>query len=127
MTGTTIEIKKSNLICEPGTGVSNVLEQLSDVVVKDSNGKKVTTGNIGTGYTIEYEGKKYTVVKMGDVNGDGKVNTIDALNALRYDVDIVSLNKYEVTALDLNGDGKSDTLDALILLRYDVGLENIKI
>ena len=52
----------------------------------------------------------------GDVNGDGKVNLIDAQQLMRYvkyhDVTVVEAN------LDITGDGKVNLIDAQQLMRY---------
>ena len=45
-----------------------------DVTVDGVNAK---TGFVGTGCTITYFGKIYTVILKGDTNGDGKVDTSD--------------------------------------------------
>ena len=55
-------------------------------------------------------------VTWGDVNGDGKVNSTDAVLILRYaaqlGVDI------DTAAADVNGDGKINSTDAVLILRY---------
>lgn len=55
-------------------------------------------------------------VTWGDVNGDGKVNSTDAVLILRYaaqlGVDI------DTAAADVNGDGKINSTDAVLVLRY---------
>ena len=53
----------------------------------------------------------------GDVNDDGKINSLDGLLLMRYlngwNVDIASPE-----AMDVNADGKVNSLDGLILMRY---------
>ena len=123
------KLENGNLVCEPGTTVESIKEknQGREVTIKNAKGEVVNSGNIGTGYTVSFYDNKYTVVKLGDVNGDGVTNTIDALNALKYDVGTLKLTDAQIEALDVNKDKKYDTLDALLLLKYDVGLENINI
>ncbi len=53
----------------------------------------------------------------GDVNGDGKINSLDGLMLMRY------LNGWQITipspeAMDVNADGKVNSLDGLLLMRY---------
>ena len=74
----------SNLICEPDITVSNILNKASGAVVKNTSGKTVTSGNIGTGFTIKYNGTAYTVIKKGDVNSDGKVTSSDYVKIKNY-------------------------------------------
>ncbi|MBO5001736.1 MAG: InlB B-repeat-containing protein [Prevotella sp.] len=53
----------------------------------------------------------------GDVNDDGRINSLDGLLLLRH------LNNWDITinseeAMDVNADGKVNSLDGLILMRY---------
>lgn len=123
------KLENDKLICEPETTVETIKEKNSgkQVTVKNAKGETISSGNIGTGYTVTIDNQTYTVVKMGDINSDGKVNTIDALNALKFDVGIVNLTDTQKQALDVNKDGKINTVDALALLKYDVGLEEFNI
>lgn len=43
---------------------------------------------------------------LGDVNGDGKVNAVDAMLVLRAADKAVALNARQMTAADVNGDGR---------------------
>jgi beta-N-acetylglucosaminidase/SH3-like domain-containing protein len=123
------KLENDKLISEPQTTVETIKDKYSDkqITVKNAKGETITTGNIGTGYTVTIGDETYTAVKMGDVNGDGKVNTVDALNALKYDVGSINLTTEQIEALDVNKDNKVNTVDALVLLKYDVGLEKIDI
>ena len=57
-----------------------------------------------------------TTYVPGDINGDGKVNLIDAQQLMRYvkyhDVTVVESN------LDITGDGRVNLIDAQQLMRY---------
>ena len=58
-------------------------------------------------------------IEYGDVSGDGKVNTLDAImlrqHLAGWDVDIDS------ACADCSGDGKVNTLDAIVLRQYLAG------
>lgn len=58
----------------------------------------------------------------GDVNGDGVVDTADALIVLRYSMTIGDLTPAEQEAADVNHDGAVTTDDALLILRYALGM-----
>ena len=60
---------------------------------------------------------------LGDVNTDGKVNSMDALSILRYIVGLDKDEKFNSAAADINGDGKINSADALAALRITIGLE----
>lgn len=52
----------------------------------------------------------------GDMNGDGKVDTTDAIYLLRH---IMFQDKYPIKQSgDMNGDGETNTADAIYLLRH---------
>ena len=67
-------------------------------------------------------------VMIGDVNGDGRINTRDARALLTY---VAGLTKdgdtLNIAAADCNGDGRINTRDARILLLYVVGLAELVI
>lgn len=53
----------------------------------------------------------------GDVNGDGKVDILDAILLLRYIAEYEDENFISANA-DFNGDGEVDIMDAIALLKY---------
>ncbi|MBQ1519918.1 MAG: dockerin type I repeat-containing protein, partial [Clostridia bacterium] len=60
---------------------------------------------------------------LGDVNGDGAVDSSDALLLLRASMGLAELDEAQLSAGDMNGDGAADTTDALLILRLALGLE----
>ncbi len=59
---------------------------------------------------------------LGDVNGDGSVNSQDALMVLQYSVGFKD-KKFIKSNADLNGDGQINSADALKILLISVGAE----
>jgi hypothetical protein len=59
---------------------------------------------------------------LGDVNGDGLVNSLDALIILKGDVGLDISSHCPMNCGDANGDGLVNSIDALLVLKYDVGL-----
>lgn len=121
------KIQESNLICEPYTAVENIKAQHSNAIIKKANGEVVTTGQIGTGYTITMDNKTYTVVKIGDISGDGEIDSRDSLRILKYSVGAYEIKNSFIKAADINGDGKIDSRDSLRILKYSVGSYQINI
>lgn len=48
---------------------------------------------------------------LGDINGDGKVNTSDVSKANSHTKKVTTLTGYEFACADVNGDGKVNTSD----------------
>ena len=59
---------------------------------------------------------------LGDVNGDGKVNSADARLALRAAVNLETLTETQRLAADVDKDGSIRSSDARLILRVAVGL-----
>lgn len=55
---------------------------------------------------------------IGDVNGDGEVNTGDSVEILCASVEVIELNAAQQACGDVNGDGRVDTTDASMVLKY---------
>ena len=109
------EIKKedSKLIAEPATTIESIKEKYTDatITVKNAKGEAVNSGNVGTGYKITISGKEYTVVKLGDSNGDGKITSADYVRIKNKLRNVENLSEFETLASDANGDGKVTSAD----------------
>ena len=55
---------------------------------------------------------------LGDVNGDGKIKTTDALLVLQHVSETITLEGNEFVAADVDKDGVIKTTDALLILQY---------
>lgn len=60
--------------------------------------------------------------RIGDVNGDGYTDNLDAALILKYDAGLALLGISAKEASDYNGDGLTDNLDASLILKFDAGL-----
>ena len=59
---------------------------------------------------------------LGDVNGDGNVDSLDAAYILRYDACLIEADKLSMIAADINCDGEVNNMDAALILRSEVDL-----
>ena len=59
-----------------------------------------------------------TAAVLGDVNGDGEIDNLDANLVYRYFNGKVTLTDEQLAAADVNGDGEVDNLDANTIYRY---------
>lgn len=102
----------------------STVEQLMDVTVY-SGKKPVTGGLLGTGMTAVSEDATYTLVVLGDLNGDGKVSITDVVAIQSGVLGKQTLEGAYAQAADLNGDGKVSILDVVKAARVVVGKDTI--
>ena len=72
------KIETSSVVAEPNTKVSDIKAKYSNATIVKADGTVLGDGDlIGTGSVISVGEARYTVVKMGDTNGDGIADAID--------------------------------------------------
>ena len=87
---------------------------------------------VGTGYKLKiYEDEvlitEYNFVLYGDVNEDGKINSIDLLVLQRHILEIEKIEGIAYKAGNINKDGKRPTsVDLLLIQRHILGLKIIQ-
>ena len=72
-------------------------------------------------YTAEYK-EVIKVLVYGDVDGDGYVDSADALSILRSSVGLTVFSEDELICADVDVNNSVDSGDALAVLRYSVGI-----
>lgn len=117
--GTTAEKFLKKFTCEGGT--------LKLLTAKN----KENTGTVGTGnkLAVYVDGTLVAtkeIVIYGDVSGDGKINTLDAIKLNKYTIGLVSLKGSYLEAADASADKKVNTLDSIIINKFSIGLTKIK-
>ena len=127
VSGSGFKTTGSNLVCEPNVTVQNILSKSSDAIIKNASGKTITSGNIGTGYTVKIGGTTYTVVKKGDVDSDGKSTSSDYVKIKNYIMGSNSLSNVAKSGADVNSDGKVNSSDYVKVKNYIMGKGNINI
>ena len=87
------------------------------VIVKNSDNSIKNNGFIGTNdiITFRYNSEEisYRAVIYGDINGDGKINTLDLLIVQKQILNLRSLSTFEYIAADVSRDRVVNTLDLL--------------
>lgn len=70
---------------------------------------------------------EYRIIYYGDVNGDGKINSIDLLVLQRHILGLETLNDLFISAGNIDKDGKKPTSrDLLLIQRHILGLKLIE-
>lgn len=125
-TDTTTEIKgngfktcENNIVCQPKITVSNIKAVAKDAIIKKGDTVIADTANVGTGYTLTSDGKSYTIVVLGDVNGDGKASAGDYV-LIKNHIMQTNLIKDSANqnAADVNKDGKISAGDYVLIKNY---------
>lgn len=120
---------------QPETTVENFLNGITchgtaEVRLFDKNGVEKTgiagTGNVLAVYVSGELVASYELVVYGDVSGDGRVNTLDAIKLNRYTIGLVTLDGAYLEAADASRDTRVNTLDSIVINRYSIGLTDIK-
>ena len=107
---------------------SDLFDPQYNIKLLGSNGFTKTSGYIATGdrfVLLDADGKiidTLTVVVIGDVTGDGRVNAADYIAQRRVILGITNLSIASQTAADVNGNGKIQANDYIKLRRYILGM-----
>lgn len=127
---TKVKIDKANnmITVVPSAIANDILEAFGgSIKITKADGSYLNGGSdlMATGFIVD---NKYTVVKKGDCNGDGTVDTGDTyilkcvvLNIKKFENDLYQ------KAADINNDGSLDTGDTFLLKKHVLGLANINI
>ena len=86
-----------------------------EVIIRNASQKQMTSGKIGTGWTVQIiSGQQdcifFTAVR-GDLTGEGNVNSNDVKKLSGYLFQNAELTKYEQAAADWNGSGSVELKD----------------
>ena len=122
-------LKKSNYIFNNNSYITNIginknidsfkkeFDSKISVTVKNQDNSLKTSGFIGTNDIISFKNNNeeinYRTVIYGDINGDGKINTLDLLIIQKQILNLRTLSTFEYIAADVSRDKIVNTLDLL--------------
>ncbi len=117
---------------EPETAVADFIKNLAvkdgSAAVYTADGKAKESGIVGTGDILRvYDTDKalhasYPVVIVGDVNGDGKITSLDLRIAQKHILKVTALDGYYLTAADSSKDKSLTSLDLRITQKFILGV-----
>lgn len=97
-----------------------------NIVVKNQRGEVIANNNkLSTGCVVN---DTYFVSVLGDINGDGKVDTADLLAIQKHLLKIATIQgSASTSAADINNDSKIDTADLLAIQKKLLNISNIQL
>lgn len=128
-----LDKEKLNLTVIPEVTGKMILEELNikNYTITDSQGNKVENDAlVGTGYKITNTDTKetYTIVKLGDANGDGKINSADLLVIQKHLLEVKKItDNSKILSSDANGDGKINSADLLKIQKQLLNVSKISL
>ena len=103
------------------------------VEIYNSSGEKIEGNSlVGTGSTIKILDNdvtviEYNVIMFGDVNGDGKINSIDLLVLQRHILELQQLEGIHIKAGNVRKNGKNpNSVDCLLIQRHILGIQELQ-
>ena len=110
----------------PEAVVYDLAEMLGEnIVAMDKDGNALNANsNIGTGTTIN---GMYTIIKLGDANGDGKVSSSDYIAVKKNIMGSTNLTSNYSLGADASKDGKVSSSDYILIKKYIMGTATINI
>lgn len=126
-----VVIDEKNKIAKlsPTTTVATLTKtlQCTNYQILDGTGKVLDKNSekVATGYKINVLAsdnktitKAYTLISVGDVNGDGKISASDYVLIKNYIMEDKALSEYGELAADVNEDGKISAADYVRIKNY---------
>lgn len=117
--GTKPELESDIYFAQAGTTVSKIKKAFASfeiTKIAKADGKIIDSGKVGTGTTLTFEsGEEVTVIILGELTGEGNINSRDLKAILNHLSEKEILNGYVLLAADADCDQKITTKDALLI------------
>lgn len=126
---TDIKVYEEKIEMLPNINYNELKTKYKDktLIVKNKDGKQITSGNLGTGYTVTVDDKIYTIVKKGDVNGDGIASVVDAVQMLNTVKGTKKLEGVYKEAALIKNNSSFNVTDVVSLLNYIKGTAKLSL
>lgn len=110
----------------------NIVTNLETEIVNSKNEALSNEDKVGTNCKLQIKEnenllKSYEFILYGDVNGDGRINSVDLLVLQRHILELQFLEPIYQKAGNINKNGKRPTsVDLLLIQRHILGLKSIE-
>ena len=100
----------------------NIQSEMSYQIIDETGNVVSDIENARTGYKIKIEDDKiYTIIVIGDANGDGKADIQDIFAINKHRLNKANLTGEYLLASDVNEDGETDFKDILQINKFRLG------
>ena len=82
-----------------------------DTLISDIPGATLTGSKMATGEKVTLEGATYTIIMLGDVNGDGNITPADYVRIRNHIMETIFINGDYMLSADVNCDGNITPAD----------------
>ena len=112
-----VDSNNNLIIAIPNTTVKDIKELMKiEISAKNSKGEVLSNeSKLSTGIIVN---DKYTVAVLGDVNGDGEVNSGDLFFVQKYLLKQIELKECEKKSSDINKDNEINSGDLFFIQKY---------
>lgn len=123
ITGEKVEVNETDKIIKaiPQANLADVQQKYSSATITSG------TEKLETGAIISINGVQYTVIKLGDVSGDGIVDAIDLLKIRKYLIGKETCENEFFKSMDVYTDGVVDAKDLLKIRKVLTKTETIQL
>lgn len=106
------------------TGVAKTADELKSAATVRALGSsfKLSDGTVNKGFPglswQDYDAPELPALPIGDINGDGEIDNVDANTIYGYFNATIELDAESLAVADINDDGEVDNMDALMIYNY---------
>lgn len=113
------------LSADEGVDIDELQQILIDTAIPLTDAGYPEWPNYGFGYGLvdALAALNYDRLLTGDLDDNGVINVVDAVQLLRYVASLLQLSPRQIRAADANSDGRINAADAIAVLRHVAGLE----
>ena len=109
------KIEGNNILSVPGIGM------------EDIPGATTESPTLGTGTKITLEGIEYTLIVVGDANGDGNITPADYVKVKNKIMGVKEMDEITVKAADVNQDGNITPADYVKIKNHIMNVSRISV
>ena len=112
-------------VCTKSSLLKNIsINVINEYQLNDASGKAVNSDNgiIGTDSKLIINNNEFPIVIKGDINGDGKISSLDYITIRNHSLNIQKISNISKTeAADVNNDNKISALDYVKIRNMIIG------